>query len=72
MIVCVCEGISDSEIRTHVAAGASDVETLQRRCAAGTCCGQWRDMLKCLVGSDSDDRQGDKTGLGLAGQTTSV
>ena len=72
MIVCVCEGISDREIRAHIASGVSDVDGLERRCGAGGCCGQCRDMLKCIVASDADAGPGDNVALRLAQQTPAV
>ncbi len=39
MVVCHCNAVSDSEIRSAVASGAMDAEELARRCGAGARCG---------------------------------
>lgn len=42
MIVCVCQAVSDREIRSAVKGGASSLRDLTRELGVGTCCG------KCL------------------------
>ena len=42
MIVCVCQAVSDRQIRTAVKAGATSLRDLTRELGVGTCCG------KCL------------------------
>lgn len=39
MIVCVCNAVSDRDIRKMADAGVSDFETLQAMTACSTCCG---------------------------------
>jgi len=39
VIVCICQGVDEREIRRTVAAGARTVSDLMRRCGAGTDCG---------------------------------
>ena len=39
MIVCVCNNISDREIRQAVDLGLSSMEELSRDLGVGTCCG---------------------------------
>lgn len=50
MIVCLCEGVTDREIKDHLGSGASTVREVGRRCGAGTDCGMCRcdirDMLR--------------------------
>ncbi|MTW31210.1 2Fe-2S ferredoxin [Pseudoduganella danionis] len=40
MIVCVCNNISDREIRMAIELGSDSVEALQRDLGVATCCGQ--------------------------------
>lgn len=60
MIVCVCHGVNDRDIRTAIKNGASSVEDLGASLGVGTCCGCCRetcnDMLAeaaCSVGCGS-------------------
>lgn len=39
MIVCLCEGISDSKIKHLIKKGASSIEDLEKECGAGSKCG---------------------------------
>lgn len=43
MIVCVCNNISDREIRQAVDLGLSSMDELQRDLGVATCCGQCAD-----------------------------
>ena len=60
MIVCLCLGVSDSTLRTLVAAGADSAEALARACGAGTDCGSCRGLLGAFVddapGTDGRER----------------
>lgn len=40
MIVCVCNNISDREIRQAVELGLNTIEELRRDLGVATCCGQ--------------------------------
>lgn len=40
MIVCVCNNISDREIRQAVELGLTSIEELRRELGVATCCGQ--------------------------------
>ncbi len=49
MIVCLCADVSDREIRSTIADGASTVKEVGRRCGAGTGCGACRPLIReCL------------------------
>jgi bacterioferritin-associated ferredoxin len=50
MIVCVCEGVSDREIKANIQAGASSLTELGRRCRAGLDCGRCREMIRGMLG----------------------
>ncbi|MFK7962930.1 MAG: bacterioferritin-associated ferredoxin [Burkholderiaceae bacterium] len=52
MIVCVCNAISDSEIKEWVALGGDSLEQLESDLGLGTCCGQCRDCAQDLVSSE--------------------
>lgn len=43
MYICICHGITDRQIRTAIAAGAADVQTLRAELGCGSTCGS------CLV-----------------------
>ncbi|WP_295991054.1 (2Fe-2S)-binding protein [Rugamonas sp.] len=48
MIVCVCNNISDREIRQAVELGLTSFDELQRDLGVATCCGQCKDCA-CAV-----------------------
>ncbi len=48
MIVCVCNNISDREIRQAAELGLSSIDELQRDLGVATCCGQCKDCA-CQV-----------------------
>lgn len=50
MIVCLCEGMSDRELRTVVDAGCDSVRELVRQTGVGSHCGQCACELKRIVG----------------------
>lgn len=49
MIVCICKGISDREIRRRVRDGCGSVGALGRACRAGTDCGACATQLVAMV-----------------------
>jgi bacterioferritin-associated ferredoxin len=49
MIVCVCNNISDREIRQAVDLGLSSMEELSRDLGVATCCGQCADCAKQVL-----------------------
>lgn len=49
MIVCHCVGVTDTMIRKLIAAGASSVADITRRCGAGRCCAPCRDEIASLL-----------------------
>lgn len=50
MIVCICEGVSDRQIRASIQSGAKSVQEVGRRCGAGLDCGRCRAMLRGMLG----------------------
>jgi bacterioferritin-associated ferredoxin len=49
MIVCLCEGVSEREIRGVIARGARCVESIRRACGAGAGCGTCRETLEDML-----------------------
>jgi bacterioferritin-associated ferredoxin len=57
MIVCICRGASERDIRTAIAGGAKCVDTLETRGIGGDCGGchdTLREMIAECAGGDSD------------------
>jgi len=48
MIVCICRGASEREVRNAVGAGANCLEKLQK-CGIGGDCGSCEDLLRDLM-----------------------
>lgn len=44
MYVCVCNGVTERDIRQAVQAGCGDIATLTMRTGCGACCGSCVDM----------------------------
>ncbi len=51
MIVCVCHGLSDAELRAELEAGARSADDLARRTGAATDCGCCRGAVEELIRS---------------------
>ena len=49
MIVCVCNNISDREIRQAVELGVASIEELRRDLGVSTCCGQCFDCAEQIL-----------------------
>lgn len=49
MIICVCEGVSDREIRTVTSQGAHSLEAIKKACRAGGDCGMCRPQLRRMA-----------------------
>ncbi|MDQ3304523.1 MAG: (2Fe-2S)-binding protein [Actinomycetota bacterium] len=49
MVICHCRAVSDGWVRTAVADGAVDVETVIQRCGAGSVCGGCRPTIALLL-----------------------
>ena len=59
MFVCICNGVTDKQIRQAVATGANDLETLQSRLSVANNCGECACMAQQLI---------DEEAASLAGQ----
>lgn len=49
MYVCICEAVTEDEIRAAVDAGARSVDDVAERTGAGTNCGICREHLAALL-----------------------
>jgi len=54
MYVCVCNAITDREIRGAVALGARSLADLQSTLGVATCCGRCADCARAIVCEASD------------------
>ena len=51
MYVCLCRAVTENDVRSVVAEGASDANQVVERCGAGTGCGGCRYALRDLLAS---------------------
>ena len=49
MYVCICEGVTEDQVRTAVACGARTIEDVGDSCAAGTGCGSCHDEIDVFI-----------------------
>jgi len=49
VIVCVCKGVSDRDIRACIRQGSASVREVGQRCHAGTDCGLCRADIRNLL-----------------------
>jgi bacterioferritin-associated ferredoxin len=49
MIVCVCNNVSEKEIRQAIELGATNMVALQRDLGVATCCGSCHDCAKQVL-----------------------
>jgi bacterioferritin-associated ferredoxin len=49
VIVCLCQGVPEDAVRNAIAAGASTVRDVSKRCGAGTDCRACCPMLASLI-----------------------
>ncbi|MCP5160619.1 MAG: (2Fe-2S)-binding protein [Hahellaceae bacterium] len=66
MIVCVCLGISDKEIRQRVQNNNATYAELRKTLGIGTCCGQCTPMTKAIVKDHLDTSNNFGTDINLA------
>jgi bacterioferritin-associated ferredoxin len=55
MIVCLCEGVSEREIRRVRDRGAKDVDGVAHACGAGAHCGQCRSQIRDILSEPGRD-----------------
>jgi bacterioferritin-associated ferredoxin len=66
VIVCVCKGVNEREIRDTITAGCRTEETIGTRCGAGTDCGSCLETLRELLQAGQDHHGPSKAHLALA------
>ena len=49
MVVCLCRGVTEREIRQHIRRGATCRKAVARACGAGSDCGQCAVMVAGLL-----------------------
>ena len=49
MYVCICQAVSDTQIKDAVADGAEDLESIQRRLGAATGCGTCTEFTQKVI-----------------------
>lgn len=73
MIVCLCRGVSDCDIRALAGAGCRTPGAIAQACGAGADCGACRALVGTLIvedaGADAYARAGESTRC-LAGRST--
>ena len=63
MIVCVCNNISDREIRQAVELGVASMDELQRDLGVATCCGKCESCAREVLSTHIEARQMPATAL---------
>jgi bacterioferritin-associated ferredoxin len=56
MYVCVCNAVTERQIREAAHSGVSSVEGLQARLKVATCCGSCRDCARRVLGEALSQR----------------
>lgn len=49
MFICICNKVTDSQIRDACAQGASSVDCLKNRLKVATCCGRCEDCARGVL-----------------------
>ncbi|MGF6147628.1 bacterioferritin-associated ferredoxin [Kingella potus] len=57
MFVCICNAITDHQIKETVAAGASTLADLQSQLGVATCCGCCTDLASSFLTSANNAHQ---------------
>lgn len=50
MVVCLCQGVSDRQVREVVATGATTRKKVTRACGAGAGCGGCHESIREIIG----------------------
>lgn len=61
MYVCICHGVDEQELRSHIADGACTTRRIAQRSGAGTACGMCVRRIACVLSAALAD---DRTRLG--------
>lgn len=57
MFVCICNAITDHQIKETVAAGASSLDDLQAQLGVATCCGCCKDLASSFLNANNMQAQ---------------
>ena len=49
MFICLCRGVTDTQIRAEVSQGAVSYEDIQRRLDVGVCCGTCKESAEEVI-----------------------
>ncbi|MFT6990370.1 MAG: bacterioferritin-associated ferredoxin [Paraglaciecola sp.] len=49
MLVCICRGITDKDIKNEIFEGASSFKAISKALGVGSCCGQCASFAKDLI-----------------------
>ncbi len=66
MFVCICNGITDSDIRQAMDDGASTVRDLNRTMGVGSCCGKCTRVARDVLKSHSENNEIDNLAYEIA------
>ena len=72
VIVCVCKGVNEREIRRTIHQGCRTEESIGRNCGAGTDCGSCIEALRELLTDRQTHHQGPNTYSSLASTLLSM
>jgi bacterioferritin-associated ferredoxin len=56
MYVCLCNGVTESDVDEAIAGGASTLEEVAYCTGAGTRCGTCRSVVAAMIDRSEDDR----------------
>ena len=57
MYICICNGVTDSDIRQAAEAGCGSMAELTMRTGAGACCGSCTDMAAAVLDESRRPRE---------------
>ncbi len=57
MYICICNGVTDSQIRAAVDAGATSIRQLNQQLSVGNCCGKCTKAAKDVMNQHLDRLQ---------------
>ncbi|MEZ4741742.1 MAG: (2Fe-2S)-binding protein [Bdellovibrionota bacterium] len=49
MYICLCQALTERQVRQHIESGAQSLHDVQKKCAAGKSCGACVTKLKMLL-----------------------
>lgn len=64
MIVCICRGVSDRQVRLAVLTGASTLRDVAVSCNAGRGCGACHEMIRDMIDEGTRPANDNRPGAG--------